>query len=313
MVSVDRITKSFGDVRAVAGISFDIQPGQVVGLLGPNGAGKTTTMRILMGYLYPDHGSITVNGISVLDSPLEAQKHMGYLPENNPLYGDMLVSELLMFSANLRGMNAHMRKSAFDFVVPAVGLEDVFNRIIGSLSKGYRQRVGMALALLHKPHVVIMDEPAEGLDPNQRTHMRKLLASLSGDRVIIVSTHVLEEARSLCDRLIMINRGKIVADGTVDTITRSMSGEYTVHAVVEGENVVDVLRTDPVLSRGNIQEAKQGRVEFRITVSDHSPVQPHMSMLMRKHGWTLWNLTEERQSLEDVFRQVTLSEDSSHE
>lgn len=204
MIKVKNLTKSFGVVKAVDNVSFTIRPGEIVGLLGPNGAGKTTVMRLLTGFLLPDHGLIQI----------EQKAGIGYLPENNPLYQEMLVVELLNFSAEIKQLSPGERKKAFDFVVSVLGLNEVFYRPISELSKGFRQRVGLALALLCQPKILILDEPTEGLDPNQRLEMRQLIKKMAKGRTIIMSTHVMPEAAAVCNRILIINQGKLVADAT---------------------------------------------------------------------------------------------------
>ena len=194
MLTVQRLTKSFGSTKAVDDLSFSIAAGEIVGFLGPNGAGKTTTMRLIAGYLSPDSGKILIDNKPVGEEGSDARRHIGYLPENNPLYRDMLVSEFLTLSADLKGIPSEKRAEAFDFAVRAVDIGDVYYRPVGELSKGYKQRVGMAVALLHRPSILILDEPTEGLDPNQRTEIRTLIKSLAKDRTILLSTHVMQEA-----------------------------------------------------------------------------------------------------------------------
>src|SRR5438105_3706965 len=233
MIEVIDLTKRYGsDVMALAGITFSVPQGQVVGFLGPNGAGKTTTMKIVTGFLAPTSGTALVDGHDVTSDPLPAQRRIGYLPEGNPLYGDFRVDEALKFSAEMHGLRGAERDKAIDEAVDTVNLSDKRRRTCGTMSRGERQRVGLAQALLHKPQVLILDEPTSGLDPNQQTEMRALIRSLGGERTVVLSTHVLSEVEAICDRAIIISVGKLVADGTVADIRgRGRSGLV---AVVRG-------------------------------------------------------------------------------
>src|SRR5437660_6855080 len=214
-LSVEGVSKRFSGVPAVDDVSFAVDRGQVVGFLGPNGAGKSTTMRMITQFLEPDAGSIRIEGTPLAEAGREAKRRIGYLPENNPLYGEMLVAEYLDFVASLRDLYGAPRRSALDAAVTATGIENVFYRPIGELSKGYKQRVGLAQAILHRPDLLVLDEPTEGLDPNQRVEIRHLISHLGKDRTVILSTHVLPEVAHTCSRLLIIHRGKIAAHGPV--------------------------------------------------------------------------------------------------
>jgi ABC-2 type transport system ATP-binding protein len=218
MISVHDLHKSYGAVKALDGVSFEIPRGQVVGLLGPNGAGKTTAMRILTGFVAPTGGSASVDGIDVEDDPVGCQRRIGYLPEGNPLYTDLRVSEALRFAADMHGLVGDDRRRAIDDAVGAVGLGDFVRRAVGTLSKGYRQRVGLAQALLHRPPVLILDEPTTGLDPNQQQDMRELIRELGRERTVILSTHILPEVEAVCQRALIISRGRLAAQGTIAEI-----------------------------------------------------------------------------------------------
>ena len=223
-LSVEGVSKRFGGVTAVDQVSFAVDRGQVVGFLGPNGAGKSTTMRMITQYYEPDTGDIRLDGVPLGDAAREAKRRIGYLPENNPLYGDMLVCDYLAFIADLRELAGAGRRQALDEAVTGTGIETVYYRPIGDLSKGYRQRVGLAQAILHRPDLLVLDEPTEGLDPNQRVEIRRLIGALGKDRTVILSTHVLPEVQHTCSRLLIISRGKIVADGPVDRLIRQAEG-----------------------------------------------------------------------------------------
>ncbi len=309
MVEVRNIARSFGSTQAVDDLSFSIGGGEIVGLLGPNGAGKTTTMRIMSGFLSPDEGTVTVEGISILENPTEAQKIIGYLPENNPLYNEMLVSELLGVSADLKGLSrakSTTRKKALDFVVNAVNIKDVYYHPIRELSKGYKQRVGLAVVLLHKPKILILDEPTEGLDPNQRTEIRSLIKELAQERTVIISTHVMQEVEALCSRMIIINKGKRVADGSVEELSRGTKDEKIVHAGLEGENIEEGLRKLTEVKSVDCEKKKGNLVYAKIVTPADYLVQPEISQLAKENNWVIWSLQEERRNLEDVFKELTV-------
>lgn len=305
MIKVKNITKSFGNIKAVDSLSFEVQKGEVVGLLGPNGAGKTTTMRLITGFYSPDEGRITVAGVPVGERTTETQKYIGYLPENNPLYKDMLVSELLYLSAELQHIPKEKRREAFDFVNKAVAIGDVFYRPIGELSKGYKQRVGIAAALLHKPRVLVMDEPTEGLDPNQRTEIRALIKNLAKEHTIIMSTHVMQEAQAVCNRLIIINKGKLIADGTSEELSRAARRGRVIILDIEGDGVKLALRNLAGAEHVDIETIRPGRAKAKLTTSESVELQPEISRIAREKGWIIWRLAEEEHRLEDIFHKLT--------
>lgn len=305
MIHVEHLTKSFKDVKAVRDLSFDIEQGEIVGLLGPNGAGKTTTMRLLTGFLAPDSGTVSIDGMLVTEQATDIQKHIGYLPENNPLYKEMLVSELLEFSAETKKIPKKEQAAAFDFAVSSVGIGDVFYRKIGELSKGYKQRVGLAVALLHKPKILILDEPTEGLDPNQRTDIRSLIKNLAKDRTILISTHVMQEASAICGRMLIVNNGKLIADGTPEGLSRTLRRGHCILGEFEGAGVEDKLRSLQNIEDIQFEKTEQGRVRARITTKELIELQPQISQLAREHAWIIWKITEEEKSLEDIFHVLT--------
>lgn len=304
MIKVENVSKSFGTVKALSHLSFQIEKGGVVGFLGPNGAGKTTTMRIITGFLSADEGDVWLDGISVSQQPLEVQRKIGYLPENNPLYKEMLVAEFLSLVANLRDIPPSKRRSRYDFVVAAVGIGEVFYRPIEELSKGYRQRVGMAAAMLGEPKVLILDEPTEGLDPNQRSQIRSLIKELARERTIVLSTHVMQEAAALCDRLLVINHGQLVAADTTERLLGLATGKQTLSLKVEGSQVEDLLRQLESVESIEVNSLEDNRYEVRL-VSSTGSIQPEISRLARENGWIIWELKEMQRDLEEVFRVLT--------
>lgn len=303
MINLTNVSKSFGSVTAVSSLSFTISPGEIVGLLGPNGAGKSTTMRMMTGFLSPDSGSISMNGLSILDESNQVQKLIGYLPENNPLYIDMLVSEILEYSLSLKQVPYKQRKEAIHFAVTRTGIGEVYYQPIQQLSKGFRQRVGLAIALLHKPQILILDEPSEGLDPNQRQEIRLLISSLAKHHTVIMSTHVMQEVEAVCTRMIIINKGQIVADGSPKSLVKKTLGTG-VRFDIEGTNISKYL-TKSFGEELFIHTEKLGHVKGIIKSKGKEKIQPEVSKLAAKHKWVVWEITEEHQNLEAVFQQLT--------
>lgn len=305
MISADNLTKAFGHNIAVDQLSFNIKSGEIIGLLGPNGAGKTTTMRMLTGFLTPDSGRIEINGLSVLDEPTEVQKMIGYLPENNPLYTDMLVSDLLQYSADLKGLDRVSAGKGIDFAVNSVSIEDVYHRQISELSKGYRQRVGIALALLHQPQILILDEPSEGLDPNQRNEIRLLIRNLAKNHTVVVSTHVMQEVEAVCTRMIIINKGRLVADGTPKDLTAKTMGNAEMLVEIEGRNIEKTLEKMKEVKKVTVQTQKSNRFLLKLQLAKGYQIQPQLAQAAARNKWIIWKLTETEHHLEDVFYQLT--------
>jgi ABC-2 type transport system ATP-binding protein len=305
MIKLKNVSKRYGGVTAVDNISFDIVKGEIVGFLGPNGAGKTTTMRMIAGYLSPDSGSIEIAGTDIENKEADVRKYIGYLPENNPLYPNMLVSDLLAFSADLQSMPKEKRKEAYDFVVSACGISDKWYRPIGELSKGYKQRVGLAVALLGKPDIIMLDEPTEGLDPNQRAEIRTLIKDLAKDHTVLMSTHVMQEATAVCNRLLIIRDGRLIADGSPDELIHASEEEKIFTVCIAGSGVSDELK--------NINGVKEVRCILKtgeretceITTGKGIEVAPSISALAFDKKWIIWGLTEEKRNMEDVFHALT--------
>jgi ABC-2 type transport system ATP-binding protein len=245
VVEVSGVSKCYGDLIALSGANFSISSGQVVGLLGPNGAGKTTAMKILTGYLAADEGSASICGVSIEESPTEAKRLLGYLPENNPLYSEMRVRDFLQFVGKARGLSAGPLKNAVDRSVVSTGLQEVWGRFIGDCSKGFRQRVGLAQALLHDPPLLILDEPTNGLDPLQVVEMRELIRSLGETKTVILTSHVLPEVQALAERVILLHRGKIVADGSLDELLGGSPDTVSYRVTVKG---MEATKAAPLLS-----------------------------------------------------------------
>jgi len=305
MVNVNAVSKFFGQTKAVDNLSFVVDSGEILGLLGPNGAGKTTTMRMMTGFLAPDSGRIETDGINVSLDPIKARRMIGYLPENNPLYKEMLVSDFLKYSAGLKNINGLELIEAIDFAVMSVSLEDVYYRPIGELSKGYKQRVGIAATLLHRPKILIMDEPSEGLDPNQRTEIRTLIKKLSKEHTIIISTHVMQEVEAVCDRMIIINKGRIVADGSPQQLLRQAYNKNEIDIVIEGKNIEKKLRSVESIENISRIKIKNNRTFASLTVKKGKFIQPEISRISAKEGWIIWKIGEPEKQLEDLFHLLT--------
>ena len=305
-LSLDGISKRFGGVTAVDQVSFAVDRGQVVGFLGPNGAGKSTTMRMITQYYEPDSGTITFDGVPLADAGRAAKRRIGYLPENNPLYEDMLVHDYLAFIADLRELVGAGRRQALDAAVTGTGIETVYYRPIAELSKGFRQRVGLAQAILHRPDLLVLDEPTEGLDPNQRVEIRRLIGALGKDRTVILSTHVLSEVQQTCSRLLIISRGKIVADGPVDRLIAQAAGAIELAVEAVGAGVAEALARLPGVRRVSpAPVAIDGRVALTLTADGSRDLRPEIFALAQSLGWTLYELHRQAGTLEDLFQQLT--------
>jgi ABC-2 type transport system ATP-binding protein len=305
LLTLEHVTKRYDGVVAVDDVSFQVDRGQVVGFLGPNGAGKSTTMRMITQYHEPDAGAIRFDGVPLAEAGREAKRRVGYLAENNPLYVDMLVQEYLDLVARLRELPPAERKGATDDAVGSTGIETVFYRPIGELSKGFRQRVGLAAAILHRPELLVLDEPTEGLDPNQRVEIRRLIGDLGRDRTVILSTHILPEAEHVCSRLLIINRGKIAADGAAADLVGRAGGGVRISVEVAGAGAVERLKALPGVQQASGSEGSDGRTRISLTASSQQDLRPEIFRMAAALGWTLYELHQEAGSLEDLFRDLT--------
>jgi len=305
LLTLQAVTKRFGQVIAVDGASLTVDRGEVVGFLGPNGAGKSTTMRMISQFYEPDAGQILLDDRPLADDPREAKRRIGYLPENNPLYGDMLVSEYLDFMARLRELNGSDRRRAIDAAVQSTAVESVYYRPIGECSKGYKQRVGLAQAILHRPDLLVLDEPTEGLDPNQRLEIRKLIHDLGRERTVVLSTHVLPEVQHVATRLLIIHNGKIAADGPVEALVAQAEGKVQIHVEASGDGVREELASLEGVSKVDEHDSKQGRVAVTVTADRARDMRPQIFELAKRRSWVLYELHQEAASVEDLFRQLT--------
>ncbi len=312
LLQLDHVSRRFGDVTAVDDVSFSIGRGEVVGFLGPNGAGKSTTMRMITQYLDPDAGAISFDGVPLADAAQGAKRRIGYLPENNPLYPEMLVAEHLEFVARLRELSPAETRRSIDEAVHATGIEPVFHRPIAELSKGYRQRVGLAAAILHRPDLLVLDEPTEGLDPNQRVEIRRLIGDLGKERTVLLSTHVLPEVEQTCSRALIISRGTLAADGPVAELVTRAKGASTVSLEASGDGIAGAVAKVPGVSLAGPATSREGRTQVRLTVKGADP-RPALFRLAVERGWTLFELHQEGGSLEDLFRELTAGTTSGGE
>ena len=311
MITVNNLTKYYGPTLAIDDVSFEVQKGEVVGFLGPNGAGKTTTMKILTCYMPATRGEATIAGHDVFSDSLKVRKMLGYVPENAPIYKEMVVRDYLKFIGAIRGMPSRELKKAIDEKVELCGLESVIKRLIGELSKGYVQRVCPAQALLHNPDILILDEPTSGLDPNQIIEIRELIKQIGKEKTVILCSHILPEVSATCSRVIIINRGRIVAKGTPRELQDSMGGGKTVYVTFRAseDSVADKL-TDLQVADSVREETSpgEGLVRFSLRAKKDLPICETIFSCAVKQGWTMSELREEELSLEDVFTRLTTRE-----
>ncbi len=304
MIELKNVHKNYGENRALRGISFSIQRGEVVGMLGPNGAGKTTALKILVGYLMPTSGTATVAGHNVEAEPLAVQKKIGYMPEKAPLYHDMLVQEYLSFTADMRALEGARKKERIHRVAHDCAILDVLTRPIGHLSKGYRQRVGLAAAMVHDPEILLLDEPTSGLDPNQIVEVRDLIRRLGAHKTIIFSTHILSEVEVCCSRAVMIIDGLVRADGTLADLTRSR--EQVVQLSVDNpDEAREVLERVPNVSSAQATSLEDGFTTFRLVLDADHEVGEDVAAAVRERGWPLRELRRDDRNLEHLFRELT--------
>ncbi len=315
LVEADRLRKTFGHIVAVDEISLKVAKGEVLGFLGPNGAGKSTTMKMLTGFLEPDSGAARICGIPVSDRPKEAKARIGYLPEGAPAYGDMTAGAFLRFIAEVRGFDGAEKAKRVAAAVARTGLERVVDQPIETLSKGFKRRVGLAQAILHDPAVLIMDEPTDGLDPNQKHHVRSLIAEMAKDKAIIVSTHILEEVEAVCTRAVVIDRGRIVADGTAEELQRRMPYHNAVAIKVDAAHVDAV--ADSLKSLSGVQSVERGamqngHVQLRAIPKHGAMIATEVAAMLSDRSLPVAELYVERGRLDEVFRKITSEEALRH-
>ncbi len=310
-IAVSNLTKVYGEQKAIDSISFDVKTGEILGFLGPNGAGKTTTMKIVTCYMPPTAGSVEIDGMNIFEQSLEVRRKIGYLPELNPLYLDMNVLEYLDYAALLHGVSRSHVSSRVREMVDVCGLESVRHKDIGELSKGYRQRVGLAQAMIHEPDVLILDEPTSGLDPNQIVEIRHLIKQLGRAKTVILSTHILSEVTATCDRVLIINEGKIVADGTPEQLQSDFRGveTLTVELHTSGgdplQTVAPRLRSLPGVTAAELRSHTGPTCRFVLHTEKGSDIRPEVFRLAVSEQWTILELHRKATTLEEVFHKLT--------
>ncbi|MCX6022616.1 MAG: ATP-binding cassette domain-containing protein [Chloroflexi bacterium] len=316
LVQVDHLSKHYGPKQAVADVSFTVERGEILGLLGPNGAGKSTTLRILSGYLPPSSGAVTIAGFDILTQSLEARRHLGYLPESVPLYTEMTARDYLAFIASARGLGGQKARRAIGSALEECHIEDVADTIIGRLSKGYRQRVGLAQAILHNPDVLVLDEPTVGLDPRQIADIRSLIRRLGEERAVILSSHILPEVSMVCQRIVIINQGRVIAEDSPDhLVARLEGGGERWSLLVRGpeEQIEATLRSESFVRHLSVAESGHRHL-FTLDCEPGDDLGERLSDLMHRHGWAVQELRTAGLSLEDVFLNLTTIEsDGDHE
>jgi ABC-2 type transport system ATP-binding protein len=318
MIKVEGLSKRYARTVAVDNISFEVQKGEIVGFLGPNGAGKTTTMRVLTCFLPPTSGTANVAGYDVIEQSMQVKKRIGYLPETPPVYPEMEVAEYLRFTGQLKGISSADIGRRVDEVVGRCAIGDVRNKLIGKLSKGYKQRVGLAQAIIHNPDVLILDEPTSGLDPKQIIEIRQLLKSLAGEHTIILSTHILSEVETSCERVIIISQGKLVAVDSVQNLTNRLRGSEAVAVEIEAVDgrpsaaeIQQRLESISGVSRVLAKDSRDGRLHFEVESLSGRQIRAELARTVVNSGWALTEMRAVGLSLEDIFLQLTAAENKN--
>jgi len=307
MIHVENLSKYYGDFCAVDQISFDIERGEIVGLLGPNGAGKTTTLRMITGYFKPTSGSILIKDHSIKDEALQIKRLIGYLPESAPLYHNMLVYDYLQFIAGIRGLGQEKSRSRIRELVDLCSLDQIMHKTISQLSKGLKQRVGLAHAMMDDPEILVLDEPTSGLDPNQIVEIRDIIKEIGKEKTVVLSTHILSEAEATCNRLVIINKGKIVADDTTRALKQRANEEYTLHVSFNKADLAEVER-EIALVNGikNIRQIETGgMLHLKLTCFSDHDIRSEVYATIKRSDWELTEFYRETESLENIFRELT--------
>ncbi|MGE0448226.1 MAG: ABC transporter ATP-binding protein [Vicinamibacterales bacterium] len=313
MIEVQHLTKRYGRFTAVEDVSFRVERGEILGFLGPNGAGKTTTMRILTGYMPATEGKAIVAGYDVFEQPVEAKRRTGYLPETPPLYPDMTVSEYLTFVSKIKGVPSGERKQRIQTIMERTRIADMAGRLCARLSKGYKQRVGLAQALIHNPEVLILDEPTAGLDPKQIIETRELIKELAGDHTIVLSTHILPEVSQTCQRVVIISKGHVVAVDTPDNLTARLRGSETMYLQVEagGADVGAAISLVPGVTRIVEADRRDGHAGYEVASEQGRDIRRELARVVVNSGWGLLELRPMRMSLEEIFLSLTTEESAA--
>jgi ABC-2 type transport system ATP-binding protein len=310
-IKVENLSKFYGTQQAVKDISFEVKTGEIVGFLGPNGAGKSTTMKMITTYLTPNNGSILVNDVDAQENSIEVRRKIGYLPEQNPLYQDMNVLDYLHYAAELQSVQKEKIAESVKKMVKVCGLDEVKHKDIGELSKGYKQRVGLAQAMIHNPDVLLLDEPTSGLDPNQIIEIRKLIKDLGKQKTVMLSTHILQEVQATCDRVIIINNGEIVADGTTDSLQKSFQGQLSIHLIIKKDarfgrdKLISTMESIKNVDKVKIISDDDNSWTVDITATKGIDVREEIFKKIVSQDMVLLELHQEETSLEDIFRKLT--------
>ncbi|MBT5077434.1 MAG: ATP-binding cassette domain-containing protein [Candidatus Marinimicrobia bacterium] len=310
MIQVKNLSKNYGDVKAVKSINFEINDGEIVGFLGANGAGKSTTLKMITGYLTPTDGDVIVNGLDIQEHQLEVQKQIGYLPELNPLYGEMKVYDLLEFTANIRGIKGKKFREALVRVLEQCSLKGVIHKQISDCSKGYKQRIGLACAMIHDPKILILDEPVTGLDPNQIVEIRELIKSLGKEKLVLMSSHILQEIQLTVDRIIIINNGEIVADGTNEELMAGFMGNTQLSVELKNctnEGIDELVATIPGLTLNSVDQKNGSHFASFEYAKDEDPRESLFNHAV-KSSWVITEMTSHTAGLESIFRTLTMEE-----
>ncbi len=310
MIHVENLTRYYDDFCAVDGINLDVQKGEILGLLGPNGAGKTTTLRMLTGYLQPTAGQIQVKDFTIGPDTLEIKKRIGYLPESAPLYHDMIVYDYLNYVADIRELKNERKLSRIYELTQLCALNSVMHKTIGELSKGFKQRVGLAHALMNDPEILVLDEPTSGLDPNQIVEIREIIRKIGREKTIILSTHILSEAEATCDRIAIIHQGKIVADGSTQSIKQSAGRDRTIYITLDNTNFDAVLHKleaiEGIVRIEELVHPDSNFLDIKISVQSDADIRKDIYRVIRQADWLLLEFRQETQTLEHIFRELTL-------
>ena len=307
MIQVKNLVKNYGPVKAVKAINFSINDGEIVGFLGANGAGKSTTLKILSGYLSPTLGEVTINNLDIIKDSNEIKKMIGYLPESNPLYHDMMVYDLLEFTANIRNINGNKFKEALDTVVQQCGLSGVLHKNVGACSKGYKQRIGLACAMIHNPKILILDEPVTGLDPNQIVEIRELIKNLGKEKLVLMSSHILQEIEATVDRIIIIDNGKIVADDSTKKLIKKHKGDIQLSLEIKGATKEKIKKIQDQIENIKISKIIKSKLGHHVEIEYQEKNDPREEIfnIIAKSKWVLLEMNPKSDNLEDIFRKLT--------
>ena len=311
MIRIDSLSKEFGAVKAVRSISFSLNDGEIVGFLGANGAGKSTTLKMMTGYLTPTAGNVYVDDQNIIDNSLDIQKQIGYLPELNPLYAEMKVHEYLKFHAEIRHIIGEEFNKALKRVVGECGLKGVVHRTVGNCSKGYKQRIGLAAAMIHDPKILILDEPVSGLDPNQIVEIRELIKKLGKEKLVLMSSHILQEIQATVDRIIIIHEGKIIADGTSEELISDSKGMTQLHLEISGSEENDIQDMKAVIPSITVNSIKKDGPLVQVILEYQNTIDPRKDVFEYavEKGWIITEMSASKRNLEDIFRHLTTQGD----